>query len=325
MKIQRYPLRLCPLAKSAIWGGQRLSSEWHKGGERVAESWELCVRLSAVSVIENGAAKGMTLPEYLEAVGYDCVFPAYQKGDRFPLLVKLIDAADRLSVQVHPADEDLGPTDADGGKNELWYVVDAREGASIVLGLSDGVSNKDFADAVGTDELEKTLCVQPVRAGESYWIPAGLVHAIGEGILIAEIQQNSDLTYRLWDYGRRDRTGNLRPLQTEKALGVVRSFSKDEIEALCFEKGARRDGFLTDNRYFCTEKRKISGKKEFFVCADSFEHLLCIEGEGKLVLGGESYDVRRGDSYFLPAGMGAYRAEGEWTSLASRLPITHNT
>ena len=316
--MKKYPLRLEYIAKSAIWGGTRLADGWGKvgGGDNIAETWELSVRPGEMCRIRNGEAEGMALSDYFARVGGDAVCPTYRPEDRFPLLVKLIDARDRLSVQVHPDDAYASRVEGDSGKTEMWYIVDAEEGATIVYGLKDGVSREEYARSVSEGRMEDALREIPVRAGESYFIPAGMVHAIGSGILIAEIQQNSDLTYRVWDYDRRGADGSLRPLHTEKALDVIRPFSAEEVEALRFARG-REDGLLSNSQYFKVERREIRGTDTVFAFADSFVSVLCIAGEGVLRLEGDSYPLSRGDSYFLPAGMGMCEAEGEMTLICS--------
>ncbi len=320
--MKKYPLRLQYIAKSAIWGGKRLKEEWGKEicGDTIAETWELTVRPHEMALIENGAAAGRTLAEQIAAWGGESVSPTYDIGERFPMLVKLIDAADRLSVQVHPDDDYAGRIEGDSGKTEMWYIVDAEPGASIIYGLAQGIGREEFARAVAEGCIDDAMKRCSVRAGESYFIPAGMVHAIGAGILIAEIQQNSDLTYRVYDYERRQADGTLRPLHTEKALAVVRPFAESEVEEIRFEKGRGDKDLLANSRYFKVRRQVVSGESEaLFRNGDSFTSLLCVAGEGTLHHAGIEYSVRKGDSYFLPAGMGEYTLSGEMTVLCSEL------
>ena len=321
--MKKYPLRLSFIPKSAIWSGDVLSREWGKQneGNAVAETWEMSVRPKEMAVILNGDAEGMTLAEYFETCGADCVSPTYQTSERFPMLVKLIDAGDSLSVQVHPDDAYASRVENDGGKTEMWYIVEAKSGASIVYGLRDGIRREDFAEAVAQGRIGETLKSCPVRAGDCYFIPAGMVHAIGAGIVIAEIQQNSDLTYRLYDFERRQADGSLRELHTEKALDVVRPFTDAEIESIRFARGNDPRRYLANSRYFRAWKQELrsgeSARAEQDV--ESFMSLLCIAGKGELIFEGVSYPISRGDSYFLPAGMGAYELIGEMTLIGSSL------
>ena len=318
--MKRYPVKIQHIAKSAIWGGQRLKLEWGKSGdgENIAETWELSVRPNEMGTVLNGEAKGMTLRAYIEACGADCVSPDYRLEDRFPLLVKLIDAADRLSVQVHPDDAYAGRVENDSGKTEMWYIVDAEKDARIVYGLAPGVTQEDFARGAAEGRWDDVMCSMPVQAGECYFIPAGMLHAIGKGILIAEIQQNSDLTYRVFDYNRRQADGSLRALHTEKALDVVRPFTENEVDEIRFARG--RDGdLLANSRYFRAYRKQVVGEGCLCVSRDSFVSLLCIDGKGELIFDGESYSVRRGDSYYLPAGLGECRLTGNMTLICSEL------
>ena len=322
--MKKYPLQVSNTAKSAIWGGTRLAAEWGKVGEseRIAETWELSVRPKEMASVLNGEAKGMTLAAYFAACGADCVSPTYRLEDRFPLLVKLIDASDSLSVQVHPDDAYAGRVENDSGKTEMWYVVEADEGAELIWGLREGVDRAAFARAVAEQRIGSAMRSIPVHAGETYFIPAGLVHAIGKGLLIAEIQQNSDLTYRIYDFDRRQKDGTLRELHTEKAMDVVRSFTEEEIDAIRFAKGRGDESLLVHCPYFSVSRHQRApeeGAWEGTVSAESFSSILCIGGSGTLTHEGETYPIRRGDSYFLPAGMGDYRIEGDLVWLIARL------
>jgi len=322
--MKKYPLRLTYTAKTALWAGDRLSLEWGKKGEsdRISETWELSVRPREMAEILNGEGKGMTLEAYFAACGADCVSPTYRLGDRFPLLVKLIDAADSLSVQVHPDDAYAARVEGDSGKTEMWYIVDAREGAELIYDLKEGVDREAFARAVKEKRIGEVMGSRPVHKGETYFIPAGMVHAIGKGILIAEIQQNSDLTYRIYDFDRRQKDGTLRQLHTEKAMEVVRPYTEAEVEAVRFARGRGEESLIVNCPYFSVRRVEITphtGAWETCVGTESFLSLLCVEGEGVLRFEGETYPIGRGDSYFLPAGMGALRVEGELTLLASAL------
>lgn len=319
--MKRYPVKLTYIAKNAIWGGKRLMNEWGKQSDddAIAETWELSVREKEMATVLNGSAAGMTMRAYIEACGADCVSPEYSLDKPFPLLVKFIDAADRLSVQVHPDDNYAREVENDLGKTEMWYIVDAEAGSEIVCGLADGVSEKDFADAVKDGRTSDVLGRVPVKKGDSFFIPAGQVHAIGAGILIAEIQQNSDLTYRVYDYDRIGADGKKRPLHVEKALDVTRVWSEVDCDKVAFLRGKLCDGgeLLANGQYFSVIKREISSRTSLTVGAESFCHILCIEGSGAIGFEGENYEISRGDSFFLPANMGDYTVDGNLTVICS--------
>lgn len=319
-----YPLRLSNVLKSPIWGGVRLLREWNKNtdAETVGESWELTVRRGEMSKVCNGVHTGRALRELIEEDVAALMGRSSYVGGEFPLLVKLIDAADRLSVQVHPDDAYAARTEGDRGKTEMWYIVEAEEGAEIVCGLTDGADSADFADAVARGACLEALKRQKVRAGETYFIPSGLPHAIGKGILIAEIQQNCDLTYRVYDYERRQKDGTLRELHVQKALDVIRPFSEGEIEEIRY---ARRDDaasedtdLLADCAYF--RVRRLCGKESSSLSIPTtgyLRHLLCIGGEGRLICKGEAYPIQKGDSYLLPAALDDVMLEGACVLLHS--------
>jgi len=319
-KMNKYPLKLTYTAKSAIWGGDLLSEKWGKRSEdaNIAETWELTVREKEMAEIINGEGAGMTLSQYFEAAGYDVVSKTYKKGDRFPLLVKLIDAADKLSVQVHPDDGYAGEVENDSGKTEMWYIVDAKDGAEIIYGLGDGIDNEGFRRAFAEGRIDSAMKKIKVHAGECYFIPAGMVHAIGAGILIAEIQQNSDLTYRVYDYDRVGADGKLRELHTKKALDVIRPYTADEIDSIRYSEGKDKT-LLANNKYFKVKKLEISEKAELCVKDNSFMSILCIGGNGIIRHGTENYKIVKGDSYFCPAGMGDITISGSLTIICSEL------
>jgi mannose-6-phosphate isomerase len=233
----------------------------------------------------------------------------------FPLLVKLIDANDKLSIQVHPDDEYARANENQYGKTEMWYIVDAKEGAKLVYGLKN-YDKDEFANAAKKGDTERFMNFVDVKKGDCFFIPAGCVHAIGEGILIAEVQQSSDVTYRVFDYNRRDKMGNLRELHIAKALDVIKDLDKEEMEKIRFERSNAPEK-LVDCRYFSVEKREVCGSLELCV-KDSFTHVLCLDGEGEI----DGYKVKKGDSYLLPAKSDstakAYTVRGNLTLICSK-------
>ena len=316
-----YPFKLKGVTKSPIWGGVRLLQNWNKTSDcdTVGESWELTVRAGDMCRIVNGAYAGEPLDRLIARERDAMMGATTMPNGTFPLLVKLIDAADRLSVQVHPSDAYAARVENDRGKTELWYVVEADPGAEIVYGLLDGVSTADYARAVQNGDFESLLKRQPICAGEAYFIPSGLVHAIGKGILIAEIQQNCDRTYRVYDYDRRDKNGNTRELHVQKALDVIRPFSAEEIEAIRYARLCGKtpsDGLLADCEYFRVEKMTLDGKRTL-IPTNRMRHLLCLDGDVTLVCEGESERVCKGDSVLLPAALPAVTLDGTGELLLS--------
>jgi mannose-6-phosphate isomerase len=200
------------------------------------------------------------------------------------------------------------------GKTEMWYIVAAEPGAELVYGLANGVDKSAFAEAVKAGKTDEVLHRVAVKKGDVFFIPSGLIHAIGAGILIAEIQQNSDLTYRVYDYDRRDADGNLRELHVAKALDVVRPYTEEEITAIRYSEaeGEIPEGLLADCSYFRVEKNHASESKPIFMDeAEQFCSLLFVEGEGSMTVHGENYHVKKGDSWFIPAGTPCVRICGD--------------
>lgn len=290
-----YPLKLTPVFKETIWGGERLKAEFNKQSslERIAESWELTCRSDAMNLIASGNLAGRELSAFVD------------NTKRFPLLVKLIDANDKLSIQVHPDDAYASLHESgDTGKTEAWYIVDAKPSAKIIYGIRGEYDRESFKAAALSGELEDLLNYVEVKKGDLFFIPSGMVHAIGDGILIAEVQQSSDLTYRVYDYNRTDKSGMRRKLHLEKALDVIRTYSEDEIDALRFSRG-RGDGNLLVNCDYFSLKRICSDTVAD--ASDGFVHLLCLSGEGNA----DGVRFKKGDSLFLAAGSGRHEICGD--------------
>ncbi len=220
--IEKHPVKLMPACKEAIWGGHRLKTEYGKESELsvIAETWEVSCHPQGESIVASGPRKGISLREYLRLLGPDSAGKGLE-GKEFPILVKLIDAADRLSVQVHPDDAYARRVEGQFGKNEMWYVVDCEPGAQLLLGLRESCTREELEKAIRENTLVDRMRAVPVQKGDVYFIPAGTLHAIGKGILVAEIQQSSDVTYRVYDYGRLGQDGKPRQLHVKKALDVA--------------------------------------------------------------------------------------------------------
>jgi mannose-6-phosphate isomerase len=319
-----YPLKFTPIFKDKIWGGQKIKTVLGRDfGElpNAGESWDISGVEGNESIVCNGALAGNSLAELVEVYMGDLVGDkVYAKnGNQFPLLVKVIDANDALSIQVHPDDAYAARVENDRGKTEMWYIVDADEDAEIICGLANGFDNAAFVSALQKGELMSALKVQKVHAGETYFIPAGLPHAIGKGILIAEIQQNCDLTYRVYDYDRRGADGSLRELHIDKACDVIRAFTEAEVDTIRYSRAlpASRETVLADCAYFRVEKLKLEENTYTLSQNGYLRHLLCIDGDGRIEYGGKSYTFARGDSILLPASLEEIPLVGNATVLIS--------
>lgn len=318
-----YPLKFKPIYKDYIWGGRNLE----KFGKQlidgiVAESWEVSCHKNGTSIIVNGDYKGVSLPELINRLGSNIIGNSFKQYDayRFPLLVKFIDAEKNLSVQVHP-DDSFAQVNENGeyGKNEVWYIISAKPGARLVYDMTPGTTKECFSSAIKNGTIEKCLKTVEVYPGDTLNIPSGLVHAIGEGIMLVEIQQNSDITYRVYDYKRTDR-----PLQIEKALQVI-DFNSGTIR----EKypglkvaltGKSFKTYIVANRYFAVEVYDISGSVDENADGSNFYIYTFIEGSGVIKWGNNSIEIRAGESVFIPSAMGKYSLIGHIKGLKSYVP-----
>lgn len=292
-------VKLYPECKDNIWGGVKLRDKYGKKTEKeiVAESWELSFHKDGPTRLENGK----TLQETATAaeLGKNCEgFPF------FPVLAKLIDAKQDLSVQVHPSDSYALKNENSFGKTEMWYIVEADEGAGIYLGFKKDVTQAEYEKAIADHTLTELLNFFEVKAGECYFIPSGTIHAIGQGCLICEIQQNSNLTYRVYDYGRKDKNGNERELHVEKALKVT-NLAKYEYAPLAINTDMGT--LLGLSRYFTTTSVQVNGSKSIYVDNGSFKCAICVEGSGEIA----AKKVSLGDSWFIPAGYGEVTLKGD--------------
>lgn len=316
-----YPLKVSYVTKSPLWGGTRLIDHWRIAAPSehatVGEAWMLTVRDKEMSVIQNGDLAGMTMRHYIDTYGNGVVGSAFPGGD-FPLLIKLIDACDRLSVQVHPNDEYAARVEHDRGKTEMWVIIEAAPDAEIIYGLKEGMTAEQFRQAVRDGHLSDTMHHCPVQAGDVFFIPAGMLHAIGKGILIAEIQQNCDLTYRVYDYDRRGADGSLRELHVDKALDVTVPFTEKEVDAIRYEAATEQDvDVLAHCRYF--KARKLTAPKHLCVDSRSFVYLLCVQGNGNVIAGDNVVPIQKGEGVYLPAGLGNVDLDGDFTVLTASL------
>lgn len=318
-----YPLRFKPVYKDYIWGGRSLADlgKILPGTGIVAESWEISGHPNGPSIIANGPLAGRSLPDVVLSLGRTLLgsIPSEHDLARFPLLIKLIDAHDQLSVQVHPDDNYARIHEhGEDGKNEMWYVVSARPGARLVAGVRPGVKPECFLAAIKDGTCLDLLQSIPVKAGDVVNIPAGLVHAIGDGLVICEIQQNSDTTYRVYDYDRRDGEGKLRPLHIEKAMQVINfnsSGASHLISGLFIRQGDLTRRVLVMNRYFTVEEQRITGEADFCGDGSRFRTITVLEGQGSL-----TYTLSNGvliteplfpgDSLLIPACFTAWHVQG---------------
>ena len=309
-------MKLQPCGKDYLWGGTRLRDEYGKKIDLtpLAETWECSIHPDGPSVIANGEFKGQTLAEVLkqhpEYLGTKVMKVENGENGELPVLVKLIDAKKDLSVQVHPDDEYAKEHEGDNGKTEMWYVIDADEGASLIYGFKHRVSEEIIRKAVETGSLDKHLQKVGVHKGDTYFVPAGTVHGIGKGILVAEIQESSNVTYRVYDYDRVDKNGQKRELHFDKAVQVMNMDVAPDVKQnprlVKHYPGCSRE-LLCRCRYFEAERIQVTKGFSFSVREESFQVLMCLKGYGEVqTMNAEQKLMRfsKGETLFLPAGLG---------------------
>lgn len=310
-------LKLVPAGKDYLWGGTRLRDEYGKKIDLtpLAETWECSVHPDGPSHIMNGEFKGWTLAEVL-AQHPEYLGTKVKKG-QLPVLVKFIDAKKDLSVQVHPDDEYARVYEHQNGKTEMWYVIDADEGASLIYGFQHKVTPETLQEAVDTGTLDKHLQKVEVHKGDVFYVPAGTVHGIGAGILIAEIQESSNVTYRVYDYNRVDKNGKKRELHFDKAVQVmnmgIAPEAKQKSRLVKHYPGCSRE-LLCRCKYFETERIQVTKGFSFSVKEESFQILMCLDGYGQVeTMDADQKPVRfsKGETMFLPASLGRCLVVGD--------------
>lgn len=299
-----FMFRLKPIFQDFIWGGTKIRDVLNKDTysyDTVAESWELSAHKNGQSIIDSGIYKGMNFGKFVKTVGLPSLGWKVQTYNQFPLMIKFIDAKRDLSIQVHPQDEYSFANEKDYGKNEMWYVMDAEEDACIYVGFNRDVTKEEIIERINNKTLVDVLNKIKVKPGDSFYIEAGTVHAIGAGCLICEVQQSSDVTYRLYDYGRLDKNGKPRTLHIKQALDVLDLKKKDvnlisphESEA----NEAYKKSLMAVCKYFTVNKYEIKSKLTIPANDSTFRVVVAVDGEGTISNGIAEHPIYKGDTYF---------------------------
>ena len=317
-----YPMKLTPPCKDYLWGGTRLKTDYGKVTdlEKVAESWELSCHKDGCSIIANGEFAGMTLPEYIEKQGKGVLGEDCKSFEYFPILVKLIDAKQSLSVQVHPNNEYAMRVEGEYGKTEMWYVVDADKGARLRSGFAKQVTPAQYEASVEDNTITDILAEYEIHPGDLFFLPAGRVHSIGAGAFIAEIQQTSDITYRIYDFNRKDADGNTRELHTELAKGAIDYTVLPDYRTK-YEQVQDRETELVSCPYFTTSLCDLTAPLTLdYAALDSFVVVICVEGKGMIADdSGNEMPIHQGETVLLPATVKSLRVvpEGKLKMLTS--------
>lgn len=301
-----YPLKFQPLYKYRIWGGEKLKTELGKEYStiNIGESWEISDVDNDETEVLEGDLKGFTLKQLVKKYKGDflghSVYDAF--GDAFPLLIKFIDAKTPLSIQVHPSNEIAKIRHNSFGKNEMWFVMQAEKNAEIIVGFEENITASQFETHLKNDTILEVLHSEKVIAGDAFYIPTGRVHAIGGGVLLAEIQQTSNITYRIYDYNRVDKTtGEKRELHTDQAKDVL-DFTVQKNYKTNYAKTKNTSNKLIHSTYFKSNFIKIEGVLEKdYSKTDSFVIYMCVDGNAKINWNNENFKLKKGETLLLPA------------------------
>jgi mannose-6-phosphate isomerase len=306
-----YPLLLTPSLHVKVWGGHRLATELGKKlieNAPYGEAWEL----HDTSIVANGALAGKSLRDLIDSYGAEILGEGYNAAEGLPLLIKLLDASDWLSVQVHPNDEQARELEGDPrGKTEAWIILSAEPDAKLVIGVQSGLSREKMAKAIVEGKLEDYLVYANVKAGDVLYMPANTIHAIGPGILLYEVQQSSDVTYRLYDWNRMGLDGKPREMHVEKGVKVSNVDSLPSVEHPAGE-------IMVDGDYFRTRRHVLNDKNSLFLnTAGAFHAITCIAGNVNIQAENGAISLKKGETALMPAALGDYTLSGDGTVLRS--------
>lgn len=312
MKFEAYPIQFNPILKDKIWGGDKLKTVFHKPieTETTGESWEISGVKGDISEVSNGIYAGKNLNELLdlfpEAVLGKAVHEKF--GTDFPLLFKFIDAKEDLSIQVHPNDELAQKRHHSFGKTEMWYIMQADPGSRLIVGFKEDSNASEYIKNLENKTLLSILDEVPVGEGDAFFLETGTIHAIGAGIVLAEIQQTSDITYRIYDWDRVDAEGKGRELHTELALEAM-NYSKTATQRK-YSTAKNQSNSIVDCKYFTTNIIPLDGKLEVVRSTDSFTVYMCVDGNFELHWDNGVQSYGKGDTILIPAYLDHYTLEG---------------
>ena len=316
--MQAYPIKFAPILKEKIWGGEKLSNILNKKSDskNIGESWEISGVEDNISMVANGLYKGESLNDLIKS--HKSEFLGKKNidtfGENFPLLIKFLDAKTSLSVQVHPDDDMAKAYHNSFGKTEMWYIMNSDEDAEIVLGLKDNDLDKNILGDINASNIDDIFNTERVKRGDSYFIPAGKIHAIGAGVLAAEIQQTSDITYRVYDWDRTDVNGNQRDLHTEAAIKATKSFPS--IGKSNYQLETDKTSNLVDCEYFTTNIFEVkSNQKRDYRNLDSFVIFMCVEGSAEVTIDNITETVTMGETILIPANTDSVTFNSEGSKL----------
>ena len=317
-------IKLSPAFKDYLWGGTKLKEEYGKETDYdiLAESWEVSVHPDGPSVVESGKYAGKTLPEYIEAVGKDCLGTKGNAFEFFPILVKFIDAKGSLSIQVHPDNEYALRVEKEYGKTEMWYIMDCEPDSFLYFGTNKEVTKEEFEASIKNNTCLDVLKAVPVHKGDVFFIKAGTIHAIGAGILICEIQQNSNSTYRVYDFGRVGKDGKPRELHIQKAIDVSNLTPIESDFKPCgptVQNGDATETMMATCKEFTTYVTDIDGSATLNVDEESFGSVINLSGTITLENGEDTVVLEKGQTAFIDANTGDVKVSGKGQYIYARV------
>lgn len=301
-----YPLKFTPILKDKIWGGQKLKTILNKQSNlpNIGESWEISDVEGDTSIVSNGSLKGQSLKQLLESYKSDLIGLQNYRifKDKFPLLIKFIDAKEDLSIQLHPNDELAAKRHNSFGKTEMWYVFQADEDANLIVGFNQDMTPEKYLSHLENKTLTKILNFDKVKTGDTYFIEVGRVHAIGAGVMVAEIQQTSDITYRVYDWDRVDANGNERELHNDLAIDAI-DFNMPDNFRVSYDKKENQSNKMVSCPYFTTSFLKVTSTLAKENHHDSFIIYMCVDGEASIQANGFTEILKKGETLLMPAAL----------------------
>lgn len=313
MKPELYPLQFVPILKERIWGGTKLKSVLNKPltSDITGESWELSTVQGEISIVANGPLAGKPLTEIIDSAPEAILGTEVHKrfGNAFPLLFKFIDAREDLSIQVHPNDELAKKRHYSFGKTEMWYIMQADDNARIIVGFKDKSSPGEYLEHLKDKTLLSILDQVKTKEGDVFFLETGTIHAIGAGIVLAEIQQTSDITYRVYDWDRVDANGNSRELHVDLALEAMNYEVVHTQKA--YVKETNQSNPVVDSPYFTTNFLPLDGHAEILKTGRSFTVYMCVDGAFEMECDGKTYHYTKGDTVLVPAALQDYLLKGK--------------
>jgi len=318
MSKKLYPIKFTPILKDKIWGGQKLKTILNKNSDlpNVGESWELSDVEGDTSIVCNGSLKGQSLKQLLDTYKEDLIglqnYRIFQ--NKFPLLIKFIDAKEDLSIQLHPNDELAAKRHNSFGKTEMWYVFQADKDSNLIVGFNQEMTPEKYLKHLNDKTLTKILNFDKVKEGDTYFVEVGRVHAIGAGVMVAEIQQTSDITYRVYDWDRVDGDGNERELHNDLAIEAF-DFDMPDNFRITYDKTPNQSNEMVSCPYFTTNYLKINQTLKKVNKHDSFIIYMCVDGEAEIITEGFSESIKKGETILLPAAIENYEISSKNVTL----------